>query len=55
MSKGARIRRMQKEGTDRRHTVVSKQSNPLRMNNPANAIKARALGREKNRPLKAAR
>ncbi len=47
MSKGARIKAQRAEGTDRNHIVVSKETNPRTMNNPANADKARMLNRAK--------
>ena len=49
MSKGTRIRTMRKERTDRKHTVVSKKTRPSEMNNPANAIKAKEISRQKKR------
>lgn len=43
MSKGARIKRLRREGLDKRSIVVSKHTNPRAMNNPANRDKARRL------------
>ena len=40
MGKDARIKKAREEGIDRRSTLVTKQTNPFRMNNPANAAKA---------------
>lgn len=37
MSKGARIREKRRAKTDRRNIMVSKETNPYRMANPANA------------------
>ena len=53
MSKSARIKAQRAEGLDRNHTVVSKETNPNKMNNPANAIKARRLIKAKfGKPMK---
>ena len=43
MCKGARIKSMRAEGLDSNHIIVSKETNPRMMNNPANAAKARML------------
>jgi hypothetical protein len=40
LGKAARIKTARTEGADRRNTLVTKQTNPFRMNNPANAAKA---------------
>lgn len=45
MGKAARNKKLKAEGKDRGHTVVSKETNPQKMNNPANARKATALNR----------
>ena len=53
MSKGARIKAQRAEGTDRNHIVVSKETRPWKMNNPANAIKAKMLIKAKfGKPMK---
>jgi len=52
IGKGARIRKQREEGTYRRNTLVTKETSPARMANPANAEKARRLQKEKS-PLKA--
>lgn len=44
MSKGARIRKKRAAKTDRRNTVVSKETKASRMANPGNRAKAKALG-----------
>jgi hypothetical protein len=45
MGKGARIRQQRKDKSNRRNTVVSKEKNPAKMNNPMNAEKARRLAK----------
>ena len=40
MGKGAKIRKMRAEGTNRRNILVSKAKKPHQMKNPANAEKA---------------
>jgi len=53
MSKSARIKPLRAEGLDRNHIVVSKETNPRKMNNPANADKARMLMKAKfGKPMK---
>jgi len=53
MSKSARIKSQRTEGLDRNHVIVSKETNPKKMNNPANAIKARMLMKAKfGKPMK---
>lgn len=47
MSKGARIRKKRADKTDRRNTVVSKETSCKRMANPGNRIKAQLLGKKK--------
>jgi hypothetical protein len=47
MSKAARIKRLRAEGKDRSHTLVTREANPRKMNNPANAAKARMLNKAK--------
>ncbi|MGS0745587.1 hypothetical protein ACU70A_06505 [Syntrophomonas erecta subsp. sporosyntropha] len=49
IGKGARIRNQREEGTDRRNTLVTKETGPARMANPANAGKARRSQKEKAR------
>jgi hypothetical protein len=41
IGKGARIRKQREEGTNRRNTLVTRERNPARINNPANAEKLR--------------
>ena len=53
MGKAARIKQERIDGKDRRHTVVSKQTSPLMMNNPHNAEKKRRLNREEKSPREA--
>lgn len=38
---GNRYRKQREEGTNRRNTLVTRERNPARMNNPANAEKLR--------------
>ena len=53
MCKASRIKAQRVEGTDRNHIIVSKETNPKKMNNPANAIKARMLMKAKfGKPMK---
>ena len=53
MSKSARIKSMRAEGTDKNHTLVSKETRPWKMNNPANAEKAKMLLKAKlGKPMK---
>ena len=55
MSKSATIKSQRAEGLDRNHIVVSKETNPRKMNNPANAAKARMLLKAKfGKPMKRA-
>ena len=49
MSKGARIKNLRAEKRDRAHTVVSKETDPKKMSNPGNAMKAEALAKQKKR------
>lgn len=49
MGKGARIKQLRVERKDRSHTLVTKTTNPRKMNNPANAVKAVALVKPKPR------
>jgi hypothetical protein len=41
IGKGARIRKQREEGTNRKNTLVTKETSPARMANPANAEKFR--------------
>jgi len=53
MGKASRIKTQRAEGLDSNHIVVSKETNPRKMNNPANAIKARMLMKAKfGKPMK---
>jgi hypothetical protein len=45
MGKGARIRQQRKDKSNRRNTVVSKEKNPGKMHNSANAKKAKELAK----------
>ena len=48
MGKGARNRKARKEGTNRRNTLVTKETNPLKMNNPGNIHKALRLDKKES-------
>ena len=41
IGKGARIRKQREEGTNRKNTLVTRETNPAKMANPANAEKFR--------------
>jgi len=49
MGKATRIKALRAEKKDRSHTIVSKETNPRKMNNPANMVKAMALMKPKPR------
>lgn len=47
MGKAARIKALRADKKARSHTAVSKETNPRKMNNPANTVKAMALMKPK--------